>query len=55
MARQTKTYYLLPTDGYGQPDGRIEEIQLTPEQYNERKRFEWIFDNYYSALCRSQD
>jgi hypothetical protein len=51
-----KTYYYLPTDNYGQPDGNIVEVTLTPDQYEQRKaNGEYIYDNYYSANCRAND
>ena len=53
---QTKTYYILPRDSYGQPNGDVLEVSLTDTEYSERKaQGEYIMDNYLSALYRAQD
>ena len=51
----TKKYYKLPVDGYGQPNGFVEEI--TKEKYNElkSKNFPYLYNDYYQALNRVQD
>lgn len=50
-----KTYYLLPTDNYGQPDGNIRPVQLTKSEYEQMKKSEWVYDNYAQASYRAQD
>lgn len=51
-----KTYYYLPTDSYGQPDGNVFETLLTEKEYKDRKaQGDYIYDNYLSALYRAQD
>ena len=51
-----KEYYLLPTDNYGQPDGTIEEIELTKKEYEEQKKQgAYIYDDYVVAYCRALD
>lgn len=51
-----KTYYYLPTDQYGQPDGNTNELVLTEQEYEQMKaRGCYIYDNYSTALWRAQD
>lgn len=51
-----KIYYYLPIDGYGQPDGNVNEVQLTKVEYEARKaQGQYIYDSYSQALYRAQD
>lgn len=51
-----KTYYLLSLDSFGQPDGNIEEIKLTLEEYKEMvKNRGYIYENYSTAVYRACD
>lgn len=53
---EKKTYYILPRDQYGQPNGSVDIVELTDAEYQEHKAHgEYILDNYMSALCRAQD
>ena len=53
---ETKTYYILPRDQYGQPNGLINEVDLTDAEAQEyRDHGVYLMDNYMSALYRSQD
>ena len=48
--------YLLPTDSYGQPNGNVETITLTPQEFmHRRENGEYIFKNYAEALQRALD
>lgn len=51
-----KTYYLLPVDQYGQPNGNIIPVQLTKKQYEDyKKQGKFIYEKYIHAAYRSQD
>ena len=50
-----KTYYLLPRDAYNQPSGDIVEIMLSEEEYERRRIYEYIYEDYASALRRALD
>lgn len=52
---ERKEYYWLPTDSYGQPSGMVVPVTLTESEYKARRRYEYIYDNYYSALTRAND
>lgn len=47
--------YKLKTDQYGQPTGNFETLSMTREEYETRRKYEWLFDDYMSALFVSQD
>ena len=49
-----KEYYYLPLDNYNQPDGTINTIELTKEEYKKAKQnYGYIYDNYDQALNRA--
>lgn len=51
-----KTYYILPLDSYNQPDGNVEKIELTEEEFKKMKEtYGYIFEDYYTALRRALD
>ena len=51
-----KTYYYLPLDGYNQPDGNVNEILLTKEEYQEaKKNYVYIYERYFDACNRAQN
>lgn len=53
---ETKTYYILPRDQYGQPNGCINTVELTEVEAQEyRDHGVYLMDNYLSALYRAQD
>lgn len=53
---EIKKYYILPLDNYGQPDGSVETIELTEEEFNKlKKTYIYVYDNYMQALRRAQD
>ena len=53
---EKKTYYILPRDQYGQPDGNVNEVYLTDAEAQEyRDHGVYLMDNYLSALYRAQD
>ena len=50
--QQKKLYYVLPLDGYNQPDGTVVEMYLTEE---EARNTPYCFEDYASALYRALD
>lgn len=48
-----RTYYRLPVDCYGQPDGDVEEVVLNVAQFRERI-YPYLFENKIDALWRAQ-
>ena len=50
-----KTYYYLSLDSYNQPNGFVNEIELTEEEFLKFKKARgYIYDNSYDADCRAQ-
>jgi len=48
-------YYILPLDSYNQPNGNINEIFLTKEEFEELEgKGYYIYKNYASAAWRAQ-
>jgi len=45
IANGGKKYYYLGSDGYGQRDGSIREVVLTPQEYKE-----WVSDRWSPEL-----
>ena len=52
---KNKTYYMLETDSYGQPNGYI--IDITKKKYLEYKKLNipYLYDNYDRAYYRAMD
>lgn len=63
VIEERRTYWWLPLDSFGQPDGNIETISLFPCDYRNLKELDfplaypyyWIFDNEYAAMRRAYD
>ena len=52
---ETQIYYYLPLDGYNQPNGNVNQIELTEEEFlNYKKCGNYIYDNEADADWRAQ-
>ena len=53
----TREYYVLTMDPvYGQPDGNVETVEMTPyEAYEYSEDHAYIYDNYATAMARAMD
>lgn len=49
---EEKTYYVLPCDSYGQPNGTVEEREMTRFEAME---IPYCFEDYESAIARALD
>lgn len=48
------TYYYLPLDNYNQPDGTVQKVELTEEEFKQAKENgHYIYNNYSTALRRA--
>lgn len=50
-----KTYWLCPTDSYGQRNGDVHQVELTEWEYQQRRKHQFLYDNYVTALAAAQD
>jgi hypothetical protein len=51
---EKKTYYFLPMDSYNQPDGTVQEIELTEARYKQlKKTYVYVYDSYADAMTRA--
>lgn len=51
-----REYYVLTLDSYGQPNGNVEEVMMTPyKAYEYQKAHGYIFDDYAEAVARAMD
>jgi hypothetical protein len=49
-----KTYYILQLDNYNQPNGLIDEIELTEKEFDQiKKTYIYIYDSYFQACERA--
>ena len=57
QAEQAKTYYVLPLDSYGQPNGDIIEIEATEAELDTKYKpfYSHIYTDYIAALYRAMD
>lgn len=55
--KQSKnTYYYLPLDNYNQPNGLVEKVELTEEEFKQAKaNGHYIYGNYQQAMYRAMD
>lgn len=49
---EKKTYYVLPCDGYGQPNGTVEEREMTRYEAMETS---YCYEDYQEAVVRALD
>lgn len=49
---EKKIYYVLPCDSYGQPDGTVEEREMTKFEAMETP---YCFEDYQEAVARAMD
>lgn len=55
-----KTYYYCPLDGFGQPNGDVQRIELTEEEYAAIKKdvfspYYYCYESYSDASRRALD